>query len=61
MTASVLDDVAGLGEKRKQRLLDEVGGIRALKTAELDRLKSFSWLPDSVVEAIYEKLHSGPT
>ena len=61
MTASVLDDVAGLGEKRKQRLLDEVGGIRALKTAELDRLKSFSWLPDSVAEAIYEKLHSGPT
>jgi len=59
MTASVLDDVAGLGEKRKQRLLDEIGGIRALKAAELERLKSFSWLPDSVATAVYEKLHAG--
>lgn len=60
MTASVLDDIAGLGEKRKQRLLDEIGGIRALRSAELDRLKSFSWLPDSVATAVYEKLHAGP-
>lgn len=60
MTTSVLDDVPGLGEKRKQRLIKELGGVRAVKSAELDQLQSLSWLPDSVAAAVYEKLHSEP-
>lgn len=57
MTRSVLDDVSGLGDKRRKRLLKELGGIRAVKAASLDELQSLSWLPDSVASAVYEQLH----
>ena len=57
MTRSVLDDVAGLGEKRRTRLLKELGGIRAVKAATLDELRALSWLPDSVAEAVHRQLH----
>jgi len=57
MTKSVLDDVPGLGEGRRRRLLKELGGVTAVKTASLERLKALSWLPDRVAEAVYEKIH----
>ena len=57
MTASVLDDVAGLGPARRKRLLKEMGGIRAVKTSSPEALKALPWLPDRVAEAIYEKIH----
>jgi excinuclease ABC subunit C len=57
MTKSVLDDVPGLGPVRRKRLLKELGGIRAVKTATLDDLKALSWLPDRVAEAVFEQLH----
>lgn len=60
MTTSVLDDIPGLGEKRKQRLIKELGGVRALKVAPLEDLAALSWLPDSVAAAVYEKLHAEP-
>ena len=60
MTVSVLDEIPGLGEKRKQRLIKELGGVRAVRAAELDQLQSLSWLPDSVAAAVYEKLHTEP-
>ena len=56
----MLDDIPGLGEKRKQRLIKELGGVRAVKAAPLEQLQAFSWLPDSVAAAVYEKLH-GPS
>ena len=33
MTTSVLDDIAGLGETRRKRLVKELGGINAVKAA----------------------------
>jgi excinuclease ABC subunit C len=60
MTTSVLDDIPGLGEKRKLRLIKELGGVRALKVAPLEELTALSWLPDSVAAAVYEKLHTEP-
>jgi excinuclease ABC subunit C len=58
MTRSVLDDIAGLGEVRKQRLIKELGGVRAVKAAELEDLLALTWLPDSVAQAVYDKLHA---
>jgi excinuclease ABC subunit C len=55
MTKSVLDDIPGLGETRRKRLLKELGGITAVKRASLEELKALSWLPDSVAEAIVAK------
>ena len=33
MTASVLDDIPGLGPARKKRLVKELGGVNAVKAA----------------------------
>jgi excinuclease ABC subunit C len=57
MTTSVLDGITGLGETRRKRLLKELGGVTAVKAAELDTLRELSWLPDTVAEAVYEKTH----
>jgi excinuclease ABC subunit C len=57
MTTSALDGIPGLGESRKKRLTKELGGVKAVKTASLETLKDLSWLPDTVAEAVYAKLH----
>ena len=57
MTTSVLDGIPGLGEVRKKRLVKELGGVRAVRAAELDQLRALPWLPDAVADAVYEKLH----
>jgi excinuclease ABC subunit C len=57
MTTSVLDDVPGLGPVRRKRLVKELGGVTAVKRAELSELQSLSWLPDDVAQAIYDKVH----
>ena len=58
MTKSVLDDVPGLGETRRKRLLKELGGVTAVKGASLETLQNLSWLPASVAEALYRKIHA---
>ena len=57
MTASALDGIAGLGETRRKRLLKELGGVNAVKRASLEDLRSLSWLPDPVADAVHAKLH----
>jgi excinuclease ABC subunit C len=56
MTKSVLDDIPGLGPTRRKRLLKELGGVNAVKRADLAELQALSWLPDSVAAAIYTKV-----
>jgi excinuclease ABC subunit C len=58
MTVSVLDGVPGLGEVRKKRLVKELGGVNAVKRASLEDLQALAWLPDSVAQSIYDKIHS---
>jgi excinuclease ABC subunit C len=60
MTTSVLDGIPGLGAKRKERLVKELGGIRAVRSAELEQFTSLAWLPDAVGVAVYERLHEPP-
>jgi excinuclease ABC subunit C len=57
MTASVLDDIAGLGPGRKKRLVRELGGVNAVKAASRETLGELSWLPERVADAVYAKLH----
>ena len=57
MTASVLDGVQGLGPARRKRLLAELGSIKAVREAPKEVLVSFSWLPQTVAEALWEKVH----
>ena len=58
MTTSALDGIPGLGETRKKRLTKELGGVKAVKDASLDDLLALTWLPDTVAQAIYLKLHA---
>jgi excinuclease ABC subunit C len=59
MTKSVLDDIPGLGDVRRKRLLKELGGVNAVKQATLEDLQALTWLPDPVAQAVYDKIHSG--
>jgi excinuclease ABC subunit C len=57
MTKSALDGIEGLGPARKKRLTKELGGVNAVKRAELDTLKNLTWLPDEVAENVFRSLH----
>jgi excinuclease ABC subunit C len=57
MTASSLDGIPGLGDARKKKLVQVMGGVTAVKKASLDDLKQHSFLPDAVAEAIHAKFH----
>ena len=57
MTKSALDGIPGLGPTRKRRLTKELGGVNAVKRADLETLKALSWLPDEVAENVFRALH----
>lgn len=57
MTASALDGIAGLGEVRRKKLTKALGGVNAVKRAELAELKALPFLPDAVADAVYLKFH----
>ncbi|MFL6206142.1 MAG: excinuclease ABC subunit UvrC, partial [Acidimicrobiales bacterium] len=57
MTRSVLDGIPGLGEVRRKRLVKEMGGVRGVKAATLEDLQALAWLPDSVAQAVHDKVH----
>ena len=58
MTSSSLDGIPGLGESRKVKLVKAMGGVNAVKQAELSDLQALSFLPESVARAIHEKFHT---
>ena len=60
MTASSLDGIRGLGEARKKQLLKALGGVNAVKRAELEELRALSFLPDAVAQAVYDRFHPDP-
>jgi excinuclease ABC subunit C len=51
-----LDDVEGLGEKRKQLLLDKIGGWRGLEDANFEQLESIQAIPKKVREKVWDLL-----
>lgn len=57
MTASILDEVSGLGPARRTRLIEEFGSVKALRAVSEDDLRALSWLPDAVATALYARLH----
>lgn len=53
MTASILDDVAGLGPVRKKALLKHFKSFKNLKSASLEDIKSARVVPEEVAEEVY--------
>ena len=56
MTESVLDGIPGLGEKRKNRLLEEYGSLKRVKESTLKELNEIKWLPEKVASEVARKL-----
>jgi len=52
---SVLDDIPGVGEKRKKALLNYFGSVKKLKEATVDDIRN-SGVPQNIAEKIYETL-----
>lgn len=57
MILSELDEVPGLGPRRRERLIEHFGSVPKVRAAELDSLLELSWLPDAVAEAVHDRLH----
>lgn len=55
--ASLLDELPGIGEKRKQLLLARFGSIEGLRQASLEELLSVPGLPRTTAELLYKALH----
>ncbi|MBE6133186.1 MAG: excinuclease ABC subunit C [Erysipelotrichaceae bacterium] len=55
MKESILDNIKGLGEKRKEEIRKAYPDINTLKNASIHELSQF--LPSDVAEALYLKLH----
>jgi excinuclease ABC subunit C len=58
MTVGALDGVAGLGPKRRSRLVEQFGGLGELRKATREELTGLSWLPAGVGAAVFERLHT---
>ena len=58
MVATLLDGVGGLGPKRRERLLLEVGSLQNLRSATMQELYALEWLPNVVAQNIYDRLRA---
>ena len=57
MTASVLDEVPGLGPARRTRLIKHFGSVKKLREQDEQTLVDLGWLPDAVAHDLYARLH----
>jgi excinuclease ABC subunit C len=53
---SLLDDIPGIGEKRKKQLLKEFGSIKKMKEATLEEIIA-AGIPQNVAKLLLEKIH----
>jgi excinuclease ABC subunit C len=55
---STLEDIPGIGEKRRKTLLRHFGSLKAVKAASLEELRAMPGLPSALAESLYHALHT---
>ncbi|MHB0884448.1 MAG: excinuclease ABC subunit UvrC [Bacillota bacterium] len=55
---SALDDIPGIGPRRRTMLLRRFGSVAGLRRATLDEIKAVEGLPVPLAETIYARLHA---
>jgi excinuclease ABC subunit C len=58
-TRSPLEDIPGLGPKKRRDLLKQFGGLQALTRAGIDDLARVKGISRQLAESIYERFHAG--
>ncbi len=53
---SILDDIAGIGGKRKKQLIKHFGGVIKLKEASIDEIKELPYITEKIAREIKAKI-----
>ena len=54
---SVLEEISGVGQKRRQAVLKYLGGIQGVIAANIDQLSKVPGISPAIAEKIYNHLH----